>query len=313
MKNLSSLFILAVLFLFAACKDNKQNKTETTEKTVTITHALDTVQVPVNPERVVVLDFGALENLDIIGANIVGIPKTGLPDYLSTYGTNDSIVNLGNLVQVSLEKINELQPDLIITGGRLSEFYADFSEIAPTIMPTTIVDGQVNVIQENLADLGKIFGEKSTKLYTEKLDAINSKVKKIREKAKKSGLNALVVLHNRGRFSAYGSGSRFGLVHDALGIPEAKEGLETDIHGVRVSSEFIKKVNPDILFIVDRSAAIGDQPLNKADIENALIQKTNAYKNDKIVYLNPQAWYLSGGSGVTSLNIMLDEVSTALN
>src|SRR5699024_4586565 len=150
------------------------------------------------------------------------------------------------------------------------------SEIAPTIMPESFIEeGQLSALKSNLADLGKIFGKDAQKIYQKKLAELQKKAKAVHEKATKSGLNALVVLHNRGRFSAYGSGSRFGIIHDALSIKEAKKGLETSIHGIRVSNEFIMKTNPDILFIVDRSAAIGDQPLNRDNIENALIQQNN--------------------------------------
>src|SRR5699024_12812656 len=154
--------------------------------------ALDTVEVPVNPDRIVVLSFGALENLSLINANVVGIPKTGLPDYLAQYDT-DSVVNLGNLVQVSLEKINALQPDLIISGPRLSDSYDALSEIAPTIMPESFIEeGQLSALKSNLADLGKIFGKDAQKIYQKKLAELQKKAKAVHEKATKSGLNALV-------------------------------------------------------------------------------------------------------------------------
>lgn len=310
MKQSLSIVVLVTLFALAACNSNENhNQTPSSGETVTIAHALDTVQVPVKPKRVIALDFGALENLELVDANVVGIPKTGLPDYLSEYQNDTSVADLGNLVEVSMEKINELQPDLIIMGGRLSDAYDDMSEIAPTIMPSSIVNGQIEALEKNFDDLGKIFDQPA--VYDSALTDIKTKAAKMREKVEQSDDNALVVLHNRGRFSAYGTGSRFGLVHDALGVEEAKKGMETDIHGARVSNEFIQQTNPDILFIVDRSAAIGDQPLNKSEIENELIQQTNAYKNDKIIYLDPQAWYLSGGGGVNSLNTMIDEVAKA--
>src|SRR5699024_1036461 len=106
MKQSLGILILAVVFGMDACS-SKGNNNKPTGETVTITHALDTLQVPVKPQRVVVLDFGALENLDLIDANVVGIPKTGLPDYLSKYGEDPSVTDLGNLVEVSMEKINE--------------------------------------------------------------------------------------------------------------------------------------------------------------------------------------------------------------
>jgi len=228
---------------------------------------------------------------------------------LNEYENDTSVADLGNLVEVSMEKINELQPDLIVIGGRLSDSYEAMSQIAPTIVPASIVDGQINALEKNLSDLGKIFDSQA--VYDSALADIREKAANVREKVEQSGNDALIVLHNRGRFSAYGSGSRFGILHDALGAEEAEKGLDTDIHGVRVSNEFIQETNPDILYIVDRSAAIGDQPLNKSEIENELIQQTNAYKNDKIIYLDPEAWYLSGGGGVKSLNIMIDEVANS--
>jgi iron complex transport system substrate-binding protein len=95
-----------------------------------------------------------------------------------------------------------------------------------------------------------------------------------------------------------------------LGVPEAAEGLGTHIHGNPISSEFIGKVNPDILFIVDRSAVVANDRLDKSEVENQLVRQTNAYKNGKIFYLNPEMWYLAGG-GITSVNAMIDEVAQA--
>lgn len=89
---------------------------------------------------------------------------------------------------------------------------------------------------------------------------------------------------------------------------EAAKGLDTHLHGTRASSEFIKETNPDILFVVDRSAAIGEQALDVEVVENELIQRTNAYQNGKIIYLNSEAWYLSGTGGIESINMMIDEI-----
>ncbi len=48
---------------------------------------------------------------------------------------------------------------------------------------------------------------------------IDEAVTRTKDKAQASGKKALVLLTNDGKVSAYGSGSRFGLVHDALGWP----------------------------------------------------------------------------------------------
>lgn len=311
MRKSLTLLILAVTLIFTACKNGnkKQQNVNPDRETVSITHSLGTIEVPVNPKRIVVLHFASLENLDLIDANVVGIPKLAVPKYLNKYATDESITNVGSLVEVNLEKINELEPDLILSGGRLSDSYDALSKIAPTLVASFDMEDPLRGLKKDLNDLGEIFESQEVfdKVYTDLEEKINNRRAKI-EGSKKE---ALVVLHNKGRFSAYGSGSRFGLIHDLMGVNEAAEGLDTHLHGTRASSEFIQETNPDVLFIVDRSAAIGDQPLNRGEVENELIQRTKAYENGKIVYLNPEAWYLSGTGGITAINIMVDEVSEA--
>lgn len=47
--------------------------------------------------------------------------------------------------------------------------------------------------------------------------------------------------------------------------------------------------------------------LNKSEIENALVQTTNAFKNKRIYYLDPNIWYLSG-AGTYSIQHMITDV-----
>lgn len=308
MKSIIFLFVLGVIVALSGCTGNQQQRT-TTGETVTVIHSLDTVQVPVNPQRVVVLDFSALENLDYLGVKPVAIPKSGVPSHLSKYKDDPSIVDVGTVVEVNLEKINELQPDLIIIGGRLADFYKDLSAIAPVIYPTVMgTTDFLGAFKRNLDDLGKIFGKQEE--LDQALAGIKTKVEEVKAKIDASDDRALILLHNRGRFSAYGSGSRFGIIHDLLGVEEAEKGLGTHIHGNPVSSEFVQKANPDIIFIVDRSMIVGNVVMDKDEVENKLVRQTNAAQNGKIFYLNPEVWYLAGG-GIASVNKMLDEVSQA--
>jgi len=157
MKTKIFLFALGVIIALSGCTGNQQQR-ETKGETVTVTHTLGTVEVPVNPQRVVALDFSALENLDYLGVKPVAIPKSGVPRHLSKYKDDPSIVDVGTVVEVNLEKINELQPDLIIIGGRLADFYNDLSAIAPVIYPTVMgTTDFLGAFKSNLDDLGRIF------------------------------------------------------------------------------------------------------------------------------------------------------------
>jgi iron complex transport system substrate-binding protein len=303
------ILLLSISLVFVSCKNNKKESAPSDAvETVTITHSQGTIDVPLKPQRLVVLDFAALENLDKIGANVVGMPKLAVPSNLEKYAKDDNIVNVGSLVEVNMETINELQPDLIIIGGRLAESYSLLSKIAPTIITTFDTTDPIGALHKDLQNLGKIFDEEDT--YEKLFNNLQQKITDAKQTIQDSNEKALVVLHNRGRFSAYGSGSRFGLIHDILGVQEAAEGLDSHLHGTRASSEFIKETNPDILFVVDRSEAIGEQALERTDVENELIQRTEAYKNGKIMYLNSEAWYLSGTGGITSINLMVDEIES---
>ncbi|SEA17594.1 iron complex transport system substrate-binding protein [Porphyromonadaceae bacterium KH3R12] len=309
MKTKIFLFALGTIIALSGCTGNQQQK-ERTGETITVTHTLGTVEVPVNPERVIALDFSALENLDYLGIKPVAIPKSGIPSHLSKYKDDPSIADVGTVVEVNLEKINELQPDLIIIGGRLADFYKDLSAIAPVIYPTVMgTTDFLGVFKSNLDDLGRIFNKQDEldRAFAE----IETKVEEMKAKVEASDERALILLHNRGRFSAYGSGSRFGIIHDVLGFQEAEKGLGTQIHGTPVSSEFVQKANPDIIFIVDRSMIVGNAVMDKEEVENKLVKQTNAAQNGRIFYLNPEVWYLAGG-GITSVNMMIDEVSKAL-
>lgn len=311
MKTRTILWMSAVVvILLSGCGGGQQVKKVDVGETVTIVHSLDTVEVPSNPQRVVVLDFSALENLDFLGITPVGMPKKGVPSHLKKYQEDASIVDVGSVTEVDLEKINELRPDLIVIGGRLADFYGDLSSIAPVIYPTVMgTTDFLGAFKRNLDDLGLIFGQQ------ERLDSayadIIARVEQVKAKARMSNPRALILLHNRGRFSAYGSGSRFGIIHDVLGLQEAEKGLGTHVHGTPVSSEFVRKANPDILFIVDRSQVVGNDAMDKDEVENVLVKQTNAALNGKIIYLNPEVWYLAGG-GIESVNRMIEDVDRSL-
>ena len=112
--------------------------------------------------------------------------------------------------------------------------------------------------------------------------------------------------------SAFGSGSRFGMVHDALGLVQADPGIKVGRHGQLVNFEYIAELNPDLILVIDRSAAIGKSIKNTRVLDNALVGKTNAAKNNRIIKLDPECWYLSGG-GIISVKKMISEVEEAIS
>lgn len=64
------------------------------------------VEVPFDPQRIAILELASLDILDELGVGdrVVGTASTSL-DYLQSYVTNDSIVNLGNIKEADMEAV----------------------------------------------------------------------------------------------------------------------------------------------------------------------------------------------------------------
>ncbi|MFN2746647.1 MULTISPECIES: siderophore ABC transporter substrate-binding protein [unclassified Bacillus (in: firmicutes)] len=311
MKKLSLLLMaLVTVLVIAACGSQSADSGAKKGETVTIKHASGSTDVPKNPKKVVVFNFGVLDTLDELGLSdrVVGLPKQSLPAYLKKYNEN-KYESVGGLKEPDFEKIAELEPDLIIIEGRQSEQYDEFKKIAPTIDIQLDQKNYMKSFKENTENIGKIFGKEDA--VKDELARIDSQAEKVNKLAKEKGGKGLVVLTSDKQISAYGSGSRFGLIHDVLGVEPADQDIKVSLHGQSVSSEYISEKNPDYLFVIDRSAAIGEKGTAKEVIENEIVKSTNAYKNGHITYLDPGYWYLSGG-GLESVSEMVKEVENGL-
>lgn len=318
MKLAVVLLAISLLSLTGCGQTNTINNQETVvseipTETVSIVHRLGTTEVPKNPQRVVVLDFGALDVIDALGlqANIVGLPLSGsVPDYLESYNNEELYKNVGTVKEVDFEAIYALEPDLIISGARLDSSYEELSEIAPTVALNVENEDYLNTFIKTMQSYGELFDK--TEEVNAKLDSFNKQFEAIRQKAAEKNANALIVLANGDTFSVYGKGSRFGIIHNEFGIAPVDETITVSTHGQNASFEYIVEQNPQLLFIVDRSAATGNEGSAKAMFDNELIHNIDAYKNNRIFYLNPTVWYVAGG-GFTSTQIMLDEINEALD
>lgn len=313
-KWITAILVLMMFAVLAACgaeeeaTDSQTADAQTTE-TVKVTHELGETEVPKNPEKVVVFDFGILDTLDQLGVeSVAGVAQGNIPTYLEQYEDTEKYENIGTLKEADFEAIHAMDPDLIIISGRQAEMYNEFSDIAPTIHLGVDTTDYMNSFTMNMETVGEIFGKEAE--IEEELAAINEQIEGIKEKTATSDEKGLIVLANEGKVSAYGAASRFGIIHDVFGVKQADEGIEASTHGQSITYEYILDTNPDMMFVVDRNAAVGNDASAKDSLENELVQKTNAYQNDKIIYLDPDYWYLSGG-GLQSVSEMVNAIESA--
>ncbi|TYS61089.1 siderophore ABC transporter substrate-binding protein [Sutcliffiella horikoshii] len=319
-KNLSILFLAFLLSLVAAACGTNNNATSGTEtasaeekttgntETMTIEHQLGKTDITKSPKNVIVFDFGILDSLDKLGVNVLGVPQANIPPYLSKY-EDVKYENVGSLKEPDFEKIHSLEPELIIISGRQAEAYEELSKIAPTIFMGVDTTDYLPSYKENMTLLGEIFSKESE--VAEELSQVEESIKALKTIANASGKNALIILANEGNISAYGPGSRFGIIHDEFGLTPVDNGIEVSTHGQNVSFEYILEKNPDYLFVIDRGAAVEGESSAKTLLDNDIIKQINASKEGNIVYLDPNYWYLSGG-GLISVSEMVKEIETSL-
>ncbi|MGG5370610.1 siderophore ABC transporter substrate-binding protein [Enterococcus sp. AZ196] len=277
------------------------------DETIEVNDSNGKVTVPKNPNKVVVFDNGSLDTLDALGVGdkIVGAATDNLPAYLKDYKKLESA---GGIKEPDLEKINQMKPELIIISGRQSDFLDQLKAIAPTMYLAVDTSDTWNSIKQNVETLGQIFGKE--KAAKKQLAALETSIKETKAKAEASKDKALTVLVNEGQLSAYGKGSRFGIVYDTFGFAEADDTIKASTHGQSVSYEYVLDKNPEILFVVDRTKAIGGDDSNNAVADNQLVAQTTAGKDKKVLSLQPDVWYLSGG-GLESTKMMLEDVNKA--
>ncbi|CAM4419462.1 siderophore ABC transporter substrate-binding protein [Paenibacillus tarimensis] len=286
--------------------DEAAQPAETEE--LTITHQYGDTKVKKNPKKVVVFDFGVLDSLDKLGVEVTGVPQANIPPYLEKYA-DAKYENVGSLKEPDFERISAIQPDLIIISGRQGEAYEELSKLGSTIFMGVDANRYMESFEENMKTLGEIFGKEAE--VEQELAAVEQAVADLKAKAEASGKKALIILAQDGNISAYGPGSRFGIIHDVFGFEAVDPEIKVDTHGQSISSEYIVEKNPDYLFVIDRAAAVGGESSAKQTVENELVKTTKAAQEGHIFYLNPNYWYLSGG-GLISVSEMVKEIAATL-
>ncbi|MBU5484669.1 siderophore ABC transporter substrate-binding protein [Clostridium sp. MSJ-11] len=306
-----TILIVAVIAAFGFTKLKGNNSNDAENKAggeLKITHELGETTLNKNPKKVVVFDYGILDSLDKMGIEPVALPKSNIPKDLQKY-KDDKYTDVGTLQEPNFEKINELKPDLIIISARQAKLYEEFKKIAPTVYLAINNENYIDSFNSNMKTLGEIFGKEE---FVEKeLKNIDDSIKALNEKVKANGEDGLVIMVNEGALSAYGAESRFGVIHKGFGFTPTDKDIKSSTHGQNVSFEYVAEKNPDYLFVIDRGAAIGGDSTAKQVLDNDLIKTTSAYKNNKIVYLDSEIWYVATGGFNTTMK-MINEVEASV-
>ncbi|MBQ7086144.1 MAG: ABC transporter substrate-binding protein [Clostridia bacterium] len=279
------------------------------------------LEVPFDPQRIAILDMAALDIIDSLGLGdrIVGSAKVTI-EYLTRYNPDDSdgkIANLGSVKTADMEQVAACEPEIIFIGGRLSKEYDNLSAIAPVVyLSVDYEKGVVTSTAENAKTIASIFGleeeiEAKMEGFQTRIDALNGII---------SGKDILLAMYNNNAMSLMDTQSQLNILAAELGgnnLGETVGEVDKAAHGEDSSWETIVNLNPEYMFVLDRSTATGaaDEGVLGARevIENDLIKELDVYKNGNIVYFIEHAnvWYTSTG-GIQALDTMLADLEAAL-
>ena len=328
MKKLTAIILCLTMALsLAACGSTEiiasaERKPETvTIQALNANKEMTDMEVPYDPQRIAILDMPALDIIDALGLGerIVGSAKVTI-EYLTDYNPDDSagaIMNLGTVKTADLEKVAACEPDVIFIGGRLSSIYAELEAIAPVVyLAVDYEKGIVESTRQNAKTIASIFGLEARvdamfDGFQPRIDALNAVL---------NGHDILLAMYNNNAMSIMNTQSQLNILAAELGgnnLGETVGETEKATHGEDASWETIINLNPEYIFVLDRSTATGaaDEGILGAQevIENELIRELDCYKEGKIIYLirHANVWYTSTG-GVQALDTMLSDLEEAL-
>lgn len=268
--------------------------------------------VPQNPERVAVYDLGAVDTLSKLGVKIGASVDSQNLAYLDA--PLKDAVKAGTLFEPNYEALNAYNPQVIIIGSRMAKDKVsdELAKLAPTIDMTAQTDNMKESAKARIDAYGRIFGKQA------EADALKAEIDKTFADAKAAAQGkgkGLVILVNAGKLSAFGPDSRLGgWIHRDIGVPPADEAIKEGSHGQPVSFEYIKEKNPDWLFVLDRSAAIGEEGQAAREVlNNPLVAQSTAWKKGQVVYLPPETYLAAGGAQelLNAGNLLKDAFSQA--
>ncbi|MBM7610587.1 iron complex transport system substrate-binding protein [Lysinibacillus composti] len=291
-KLLLPFLLLSVLLLISACS-NKNDKTSesTKDSKETFTYQSETgpVEVPKNPQRVVLLS-GFTGNVLSLGVNVVGV---------DTWSKNnptfaEEMTDVAEVSEDNIEKIIELEPDLII-GLSTAKNLDKLKEIAPTV---TYTWGKLNYLDQHI-EIGKLLNkEEEAKAWVEdfqtRAEAAGEEIRaKIGEDATVSVMEAygkdLYVFGNN-----WARGTEILYQSMKLKMPKKVEEMALESGYYALSAEVLPEYAGDYMI------------LSKYSDADTSFEETETYKNIPAVK-NNQVFVMEGNGASFSDPITLDK------
>lgn len=281
MKKFLLPFLLLLVLILGACseKENKSSSAEAEKDTETITYESETgpVEVPKDPKRIIALTNGP--NVLALEGNIVGIDEWTNANPLFADKLKDAEI----VTEDNLEKVLELEPDLIIAGSHMKNI-DKLSEIAPTVVYTW---GKLDYLEQQV-EIGKLLNKEKEATdwvadFQERTAAAGEKIRA------KIGEDATVSVIESGNKEFYVFGDNYArgteILYQGMGLkmPAKVEELALESGIYTFSSEVL----PD--FAGDYVIFSKNPDVDNSFTETELWKNIPAVKNGQVFEINTKA------------------------
>lgn len=259
--------------------------TSNNSELVTYTAINGDVQIPKNPQRVVMVAGAFTGHLLALGLKPVGAGDESFNSY--TEGKLDDVVNIGN--DVPYEKIMELQPDLIVVWND-AETIEKLSKIAPTVAVEYGVP-----FRKQLIEFGKMTGrEEQANAWIADWDTKIAKYKPLVRQAVGDRSVSIFDSGSAKEFYAYGSFGRGGdLIYGEFDLKAPpiiqKEAIDSGKGWAKLSLELLPQYAGDYIFISGWTSEENVAPI----FEGKVWENLPAVKNNRVYRENSRGFVFS--------------------
>ncbi|KOF09044.1 ABC transporter substrate-binding protein [Planococcus glaciei] len=281
MKKILLPFLLLLVLILGACseKENESQSAEAEKDTETITYESETgpVEVPKEPKRIIALTNGP--NVLALEGNIVGIDEWTNANPLF----EDKLKDAEIVTEDNLEKVLELEPDLIIAGSHMKNI-DKLSEIAPTVVYTW---GKLDYLDQQV-EIGKLLNKEkeATDWVADFQERTAAAGEKIRAKIGEDATVSVVESGNK-EFYVFGDNYARGteILYQGMGLkmPAKVEELALESGVYTFSSEVL----PD--FAGDYVIFSKNPDVDNSFTETELWKNIPAVKNGQVFEINTKA------------------------
>lgn len=282
-----------------------------------------TVELKQAPKKLAVYDLSILDTLNALNIEAQIVPETTYQGDLSQY-KKDQFIKAGTLFEPDMAKLTQLKPDLILIGGRSAKKLETLTKIAPTIDLSADTNHYIADLKKRSETLAKAFDRE--KVAQQKLAEVTKLQAEL--KAKTQGKTALMLFAVGDNFMPHADNDRFGFVYELAGFksvlhlseksdaPRPAAGSPEALALAQKNLDTLKKAvdqKPDYIIVLDRGAVNTQKYATKENIlKNEALSKAAALKNQKVIYVNADAWYLTG-AGLDNTIFMLKELLNAVH